>query len=255
MNQSWFITGTDTGIGKTWCTLALMQYLKNQNLRVAGMKPIATGCYSTKNGLRNSDAEQILELSGLDIPYDWINPYAFAPPIAPHLAAAKIEQVIELENIIKKYQQLATNTDTVVIEGIGGWRVPINATHYLKDLVLALKVPVILVVGLRLGCINHALLTAEAIIHDGCFLAGWIANPIAPDFYGHFSRKTGNRKSVNSHRLVTLRNSSIIIRLVISHIHLYIRHDFIHWTWAVSGIPIHQTLLPGRRPGRNRFSK
>ncbi len=182
MNQSWFITGTDTEVGKTWYTLALIQHLKNQGLRVAGMKPIASGCEATQAGLRNSDAEQILKTSGLDVPYDWVNPYAFAPPIAPHIAAAQVGQTIELETIIRQYQQLAAQAEALVIEGVGGWRVPINRTQSLKDIVLALKVPVILVVGLRLGCINHALLSAETIIRDGCTLAGWIANPIDPDF-------------------------------------------------------------------------
>ncbi len=183
MNQSsWFVTGTDTEIGKTWCTLALIQHFKTQGLRVAGMKPIASGCCRSDRGLRNSDAEKILEVSGLEVPYDWVNPYAFEPPIAPHLAAAQMGQTIELENIVSKYKQLAAFADTVVIEGVGGWRVPVNATQSLKDIVLALDVPVILVVGLRLGCINHALLTAEAIIRDGCTLVGWIANSISPDF-------------------------------------------------------------------------
>lgn len=200
MNSTWFITGTDTEIGKTWCTLALIYYLKKsglivhhgeqnadehstQFLTVAGMKPIASGCYYDKNGeLRNSDAEQILQLSDLEIPYDWMNPYAFEPPIAPHLAAQQIGQVIEIEKIVKHYQQLVQLVDCVVVEGVGGWRVPINARQSLKDLVLALKIPVILVVGLRLGCINHALLTAEIIEHDGCQLVGWIANPVTPHY-------------------------------------------------------------------------
>ena len=99
MNQAWFITGTDTEIGKTWCTLAFIQYLKNKGLRVAGMKPIAAGCVD----LRNSDAEQILALSDLEVPYDWVNPYAFAPPIAPHVAAEQVGQVIELEVILKPF--------------------------------------------------------------------------------------------------------------------------------------------------------
>lgn len=182
MTQSWFITGTDTEIGKTWCTLALIQHFKNQGLQVAGMKPIAAGCYRSEAGLRNDDAEQILELSGLEVPYEWVNPYAFEPPIAPHLAAAQANKIINISNICNYYQQLAAQAEVVIIEGIGGWRVPINAEQSLKDIVLALKVPVILVVGLRLGCINHALLTAETIIRDGCSLAGWIANPIDPHF-------------------------------------------------------------------------
>jgi len=182
MNKSWFITGTDTEIGKTWCTLALIQYFKNQGLRVAGMKPIAAGCHWSETGLKNSDAEQILATSGLAVPYDWVNPYAFEPPIAPHVAATQVGQLIELSNIIHKYQQLAAQADMVVVEGVGGWRVPINATQSLKDMVLAMEAQVILVVGMRLGCINHALLSAEVIRGDGCTLAGWIANPIDPDF-------------------------------------------------------------------------
>ena len=182
MNQSWFVTGTDTEIGKTYCTLALIQHFNKHGLRVAGMKPIASGCYRSSQGLRNSDAEQILAVSGLEVPYDWVNPYAFEPPIAPHLAAAQVGQTIELEQIVSQYQQLAAVADIVVVEGVGGWRVPINATQSLKDMVLALKIPVILVVGMRLGCINHALLTAETIIRDGATMTGWIANSMNPDF-------------------------------------------------------------------------
>jgi dethiobiotin synthetase len=185
--KSFFITGTDTEVGKTWFSLGLIQYLKNKGLRVAGMKPIASGCYHREAGLRNHDAESILAVSGLDVPYDWVNPYAFSPPIAPHLAAAKAGQTIDLETILAKYRQLTALADAVVIEGVGGWRVPINATQSLKDLVLAMDLPVILVVGLRLGCINHALLSAEAIMNDGCNLIGWVANPIALHFQAHSS--------------------------------------------------------------------
>jgi dethiobiotin synthetase len=182
MSQSWFVTGTDTEIGKTWCTLALIQHFKNQGLRVAGMKPIASDCQHTKAGLRNSDAEQILKLSGLEVPYERVNPYAFEPPIAPHIAAKQVGQVIDINMIIERYHSLAKQADVVIIEGFGGWRLPVNETQGVKDLVFALQVPVILVVGLRLGCINHALLTAEAIARDGCTLAGWIANPVDRHF-------------------------------------------------------------------------
>ena len=190
MSQSWFVTGTDTEIGKTWCTLALIQHFKNQGLRVAGMKPIASDCQHTKAGLRNSDAEQILKLSELDVPYEWVNPYAFELPIAPHIAAKQAGKIIEIKGIIEKYRPLAERSDVVIIEGVGGWRLPINDTQSLKDVVLALEVPVILVVGLRLGCINHALLTAEAIARDGCTLAGWIANPIDRHFNAQDSVET-----------------------------------------------------------------
>ncbi len=182
MKPTWFITGTDTEIGKTWCTLALIQHFKNQGLRVAGMKPIATGCQLQQGELRNSDAEAILAVSGLKVPYDWVNPYAFEPPIAPHVAAMQAGKIIELKHIINKYQQLSDYADIIIIEGIGGWRVPINMNQTLKDIVLALNAPVILVVGLRLGCINHALLSAETIGNDGCSLVGWIANPLDAQF-------------------------------------------------------------------------
>jgi dethiobiotin synthetase len=181
-NQAWFITGTDTGIGKTWCSVALIKQLKQQGLRVAAMKPIASG--------KNSDAEQILAASGLDLPYELVNPYAFEPAIAPHIAAQQVGQTIELKVLIEKYKQLAALADAVVIEGSGGWRVPINASQSFKDMVLAINAKVILVVGLRLGCINHALLTAEAIQRDGCTLAAWIANPIDSEFDGKASIET-----------------------------------------------------------------
>jgi len=176
MLKEWFITGTDTGVGKTRVTLALMQHYQQQGWRVAGMKPVATGCEMTSDGLRNSDAEQLLQLSGLAIPYAQINPYPFLPPIAPHLAAAQVNQVIDIEKITRAYYQMSRAADVALVEGVGGWRVPLNAQQTLKDIVLSLNLPVILVVGLRLGCINHALLTAETIARDGCQLHGWIAN-------------------------------------------------------------------------------
>ncbi|MDM8567918.1 dethiobiotin synthase [Thiotrichales bacterium HSG1] len=185
-----FITGTDTEIGKTWCTLALIQYFKNRNLSVAGMKPIASGCYYGNNGLRNSDAEQILALTGLDIPYDVVNPYSFEPPIAPHIAAEQIGQHIDLDKIITNYKKLQTQADIVIVEGFGGWRLPINSNLSIKDMVLAMEIPVILVVGIRLGCINHALLTAEAIMQDGCNLVGWIANLVDDSFVAQQSIDT-----------------------------------------------------------------
>jgi dethiobiotin synthetase len=181
MLKEWFITGTDTGVGKTRVTLALMQYYQQQGWRVVGMKPIATGCESTPAGLRNADAQQILQLSSLPIQYAQVNPYSFLPPIAPHLAAAQAHRVIEIEKIVRAYYQLSRLADIVLVEGIGGWRVPLNAQHTLKDMVLSLNLPVILVVGLRLGCINHALLTAETIVNDGCQLHGWIANHLTAE--------------------------------------------------------------------------
>ena len=134
--------------------------------------------------MRNNDAERILTLTELDLSYDIVNPYSFEPPIAPHIAAQQTGQIIELDVIISNYKKLQAQSDMVIIEGFGGWKVPINANLSLKDMVLAMKTPVVLVVGIRLGCINHALLTAEAIVQDGCHLIGWIANQIDASFVG-----------------------------------------------------------------------
>ncbi|MCP4698279.1 MAG: dethiobiotin synthase [Gammaproteobacteria bacterium] len=180
--QPWFVTGTDTGIGKTRCALAIIQALQNQGLTAAGMKPIASGSEQTAAGARNADAELLNRQSGLALPYATVNPYAFIPPIAPHIAAGMAGQTIEIGPIIKACNLLQAQADQVVVEGAGGWRVPLNDTRTLSDLVRALDAQVILVVGLRLGCINHALLSAETILRDGCRLRGWIANEIDAEF-------------------------------------------------------------------------
>ncbi len=176
-----FITGTDTGIGKTWATLALMQALQNSGQRVAGMKPIASGCAMTPQGLRNPDALLIQQQASFAAPYALVNPYAFAPPIAPHIAAVQSGLPIDLPVIRAAAQALQMQADGLVIEGVGGWRVPLSASSSLVDLVKCLKAQVILVVGLRLGCLNHALLTAEVMAADGCACVGWIANPLAAE--------------------------------------------------------------------------
>ncbi len=182
MNQPWFVTGTDTGVGKTWCTLALMEYFKNQGQRVVGMKPIATGGGFESGDLRNSDAIQIMAASNINPPYRWVNPYVFLPPISPYLAAEQENRIIQLDIIVETYQKLAEHADVVFVEGIGGWRVPFSSQHDLKDIVHTINAKIILVVGLGLGCVNHTLLTAETIQRDGCQLVGWIANLVTPDF-------------------------------------------------------------------------
>jgi len=187
---SFLITGTDTEIGKTWASLALIHYFKNQGFKVAGMKPVATGCRDTEQGLRNEDAEQLLNLSGLNLLYNLVNPYTFVPPLSPHIAAAQLEQTIRLDKIIQAYQILNAQADIVIVEGIGGWRVPLNDTQSIKDIAQAIELKVILVVGIRLGCINHGLLSAESIVQDGCDLVGWIANIIDPDFSAQSSIDT-----------------------------------------------------------------
>jgi dethiobiotin synthetase len=180
--RGYFVTGTDTGVGKTWITVGLMLALRDQGLNVVGMKPVATGCYQTSAGLRNEDAVKILAHSSQPLPYEWINVYSFEPAIAPHLAAREQGTEVTIEAILAAHERLADRAEFMVVEGIGGWRVPLNEQQGVWDLARHLEYPVILVVGLRLGCINHALLTAEAISTDGLDLAGWVANQIAPDY-------------------------------------------------------------------------
>lgn len=176
ISKGFFVTGTDTGVGKTWVTLGLLQGLQARGLAVAGMKPVATGCLSGPGGLRNDDALQIQARSSLPFPYETVNPYAFAPAIAPHIAAAEAGIRIDIARIRQAYRELAARVDCVVVEGVGGWKVPLNEADTLTDMAKALGLPVILVVGIRLGCLNHALLTAESIRAHGCTLAAWVAN-------------------------------------------------------------------------------
>ena len=175
-----FIAGTDTGIGKSVATAGLLRALQVRGLRASGMKPVASGCTLTAQGLRNEDAE-LLRTHGSGTPdYALVNPYALPEPIAPHLAAARAGVEIRLDPIVAAFAALSTMSQCVVVEGVGGWAVPLSPTLMQADLVRALKQPVILVVGLRLGCLNHALLSARAIKADGCELIGWIANRIDP---------------------------------------------------------------------------
>jgi dethiobiotin synthetase len=178
--MSVFITGTDTGVGKSLVAASLLRALQARGLRALGMKPIASGCKMTAQGMRNEDAE-LLRTHGSGAPdYDLVNPCALPEPIAPHLAAARAGVEIRIMPITAAFAALSTMSQHVVVEGVGGWAVPLSPTLMQADLVRALKLPVILVVGLRLGCINHALLTARAIRSDDCDLIGWIANQIDP---------------------------------------------------------------------------
>lgn len=181
MKTSFYVTGTDTGIGKTYSSCALLHRYRAQGQRALGMKPIASGCELTASGLRNDDAEQLRAASSFLADYADVNPYAFADPIAPHLAARDCATTIDLGLIESAYRRLAADADCVVVEGVGGWAAPLGESLMQTDLVHALDLDVILVVGLRLGCINHALLSARAIQADGCRLVGWIANRVDPD--------------------------------------------------------------------------
>lgn len=173
-----FVTGTDTEIGKTAVSLGLMAALKRSGLSVLGMKPVASGCEQTGEGLRNADAEQLRALGSTAVAYPDVNPYAFEPPIAPHLAASRAAVDIDLQRIRDAYRRLAGAADQVVVEGVGGWRVPLGPDLLLGDLPASLDLPVLLVVGVRLGCLNHALMSAESILAAGRPLLGWVANRI-----------------------------------------------------------------------------
>lgn len=181
MPRSFFITGTDTGVGKTLVSCALIHAFKARGLKVIGMKPVASGSEHTAQGLRNADALALQQAANVPAEYDTINPYCFAPAIAPHLAARQAGVAIELSILQRAYKQLSARAEVVVVEGAGGWRVPLEPTGYLSDLPEAWGLEVVLVVGVRLGCINHAVLTAEAIQRGPCRLVGWVANCIDPD--------------------------------------------------------------------------
>ena len=178
--KGFFVTGTDTACGKTEVSLGLIQALRQRGLKVQGMKPVASGCEAGPRGLRNADAQRLRAQSSRLVPYDWVNPYAFSPPIAPHIAAREAGVEISLDLIRERADTLAAQADCLIVEGVGGWRVPLGPDLAVSDLPRALGLPVILVVGLRLGGINHALLTAESILARGCHLVGWVANQIDP---------------------------------------------------------------------------
>ena len=185
-----FVTGTDTGVGKTWFTITLMEALKKQGHQVAGMKPIAVGAILNNGRLENEDASSIMHHCSKSTKYEWINPVVFELPVAPHIAACQQNEVIALEQIIACYGQLSAQNRIVVVEGVGGWRVPISESISTVDIVRECDIPVIMVVGIRLGCINHAILTAEAIRADGVNLCGWVSNQLEKDH--RFKRETNN---------------------------------------------------------------
>jgi dethiobiotin synthetase len=181
MNKALFIAGTDTGIGKTHAACTLIHTLRLSGRSVCGMKPIASGCSETADGLRNDDALALLAASSSPAPaYGEINPIALREPLSPHLAAAHDGMTIALPPLHAAFEWLRARHEVVVVEGVGGWRVPLAPRLFASDIPRQWALPVVLVVGLRLGCLSHALLSAEAIVADGCRLAGWIGNCIDP---------------------------------------------------------------------------
>lgn len=178
--QGLFITGTDTGVGKTLVSVSFVKALVRHGLRVAVMKPIASGSEHSADGLRNADALALAEASNVVVPYASINPYCFEPAISPHIAAEEAKIEVDISLIRNRFEALAGGADFVVVEGAGGWYAPISKSKSMADLPKALGIPTLLVVGLRLGCLNHAQLTKQAIEASGVELAGWVANAIDP---------------------------------------------------------------------------
>ena len=183
MSRGIFITGTDTGVGKTVVTAGLVRLAADCGRRVVGLKPVASGAVRTPDGLRNEDALAMVTASNVAIPYGLVNPYCFEPAIAPHLAAAEAGVPILLPDLLEWYGRASRNAELAFVEGAGGWRVPLHPDGFLSDLPEQLGLDVLLVVGLRLGCLNHARLTLEAIERSGrCRCVGWIGNRIDPAF-------------------------------------------------------------------------
>lgn len=192
--QTLFVTGTDTDAGKTYVASALLRRLRQDGLKVCGYKPVASGCLETPDGWRSEDALALIAASGSRAAYDEVNPYAFGPAIAPHLAAAEQGQVIVPARLVEAHARLAASHSVVIAEGAGGWLTPLGPDLLLGDWVAAQGWPVLLVVELRLGCLNHALLSAEAI-RRRTRLAGWVGNLRNPDL----PRLQGNLETLEKH--------------------------------------------------------
>jgi dethiobiotin synthetase len=178
--HAFFVSGTDTGIGKTLVATRLMHALRATGRRVLAMKPVAAGCDESADGLRNEDVEALRAAASFPVERALMNPYAFLPAISPHLAAVQARVAIDLDLLRERLDELKRRSDIVLVEGAGGWYSPISATATMADLARALELPVVLVVGLRLGCLNHALLSAAAIADSALPLLGWVANCVDP---------------------------------------------------------------------------
>jgi len=180
--KKFFIAGTDTDAGKTLVASGILEKARQMGLKTAAVKPVASGSELTPEGLRNSDALSLIDAMTAELPYDQVNPLAFEPAIAPHIAAMQANKSLQVSRLAGFCNGVMMQpVDLVVVEGAGGWRVPLNPRETLADLAKEMNLPVILVVGMKLGCINHALLTIEAVERDGLQVAGWVANLVDPD--------------------------------------------------------------------------
>ncbi|MGE0556634.1 MAG: dethiobiotin synthase [Burkholderiales bacterium] len=202
-----FIAGTDTGVGKTLVACAVLRGLSAIGLRVAGMKPVAAGARRIRGAWYNEDVAQLRAAGNVDSPLQWVNPFCFAPAIAPHIAANEVGQVISIARIAAKYACLARRADVVVVEGAGGLLVPLGSRHVVADIPLRLGLPVVLVVGMRLGCLNHALLSAEALRSRGLIFAGWVANEIDAGMSRRDQNLDGLRKRLGAPLLGRIRHA------------------------------------------------
>jgi dethiobiotin synthetase len=189
-----FITGTDTGVGKTVAACGLVRALRQAGSRVSVMKPVASGSLLTPEGLRNADALALMEAAGMEgrTLYARVNPYCFEPPISPHIAAEDVKIKIDIDLIRGEFDRLAADADWVVVEGAGGWLAPLSDHETMADLASGLDLPVLIVVGLKLGCLNHAQLTRRAVAAHGVPFAGWVASAIDPQM----SRLEANLESL-----------------------------------------------------------
>ncbi len=176
MTDRWFVTGTDTGVGKTRVSCGLLQAAARQGYRTAGYKPVASGSAMTPDGLRNSDALALQRHSNINVSYHEVNPVTLKEATSPHIASNAQGRVIKLDELSQGLRKLEKRSDWIVIEGAGGWYTPLSMEHTFADWVQLEKLPVILVVAIKLGCINHALMTARIILQQGLPLVGWIAN-------------------------------------------------------------------------------
>lgn len=182
MTFKFFITGTDTGIGKTYVSVALLRKFSNEGFSTFGMKPIASGCQQINYKLYNEDALAIQKASSIKKAYEYVNPFTFKLPIAPHIASQLNNKYFSKHEVVETINRIfKVPADIFIVEGIGGWFVPLNRKELMSDIVKLLNIPVILVVGIRLGCLNHALLTAAAIEQEKIPLAGWVANCLQPN--------------------------------------------------------------------------
>ena len=179
--QGYFVTGTDTGVGKTLVACSLLRAFAGRGMKVVGMKPVASGAELRAGALVNADVEQLIESGNVIAPREHVNPYCFEPPIAPHIAARRAGVTISLDRIETSARELSALADMVIVEGVGGFRVPLGADIDTAELAARLALPVVLVVGLRLGCLSHAALSVESVRARGLKLAGWVANHIDPE--------------------------------------------------------------------------